>query len=272
MNLDLDQATRVAGENGEYRTRLSSDWEIWGPNGGYLAAIAMRAASMLATIRQPASLYCHFLSSPKFDDVQLTVETLKQGRRSESFSVRMQQHGKPILQALVRTAADAPGYAYQEIDMPDVPPPQNLKTYDQLRPDDEGPHFSFWKNVEARPVNQSVFDKPTDAVAQDWARFTPRACFDDLFVDAARALILLDTYGWPAAYRARPNGDYIAPNLDTSVWFHHFNPASEWLLIDHACPVAGRGLMGVNGRVWDVDGKLLATGAAQLCCLPGQMR
>lgn len=63
---------------------------------------------------------------------------------------------------------------------------------------------------------------------------------------------------------------YIAPNLDTSVWFHQFSPRSEWLLIDHDCPVAARGLMGVSGKVWDVDGRLLATGSAHLCCLPTQ--
>ena len=62
--------------------------------------------------------------------------------------------------------------------------------------------------------------------------------------------------------------EYLAPNLDTSAWFHHFNPASEWLLIDHECTVADHGLMGVNGRVWDTDGRLLATGSAQLCCIP----
>ena len=48
---------------GRYHARLSKDWEIWGPNGGYLAAIALRAAGVLAQIRQPASFYCHFLSS-----------------------------------------------------------------------------------------------------------------------------------------------------------------------------------------------------------------
>jgi acyl-CoA thioesterase len=42
---------------------------------------------------------------------------------------------------------------------------------------------------------------------------------------------------------------------------------SEWLLIDHECPVAGDGLLGVSGRVWDASGRLLSTGGAQLCCI-----
>ena len=70
---DLEQATYLDVENGRYRAQLSKDWGIWGPNGGYLAAIALRAAGEVANIQRPASFYCHFLSSPSFDTVELTV-------------------------------------------------------------------------------------------------------------------------------------------------------------------------------------------------------
>ena len=63
---DLEHATNVEAENDRYVAHLSEDWEIWGPNGGYLAAIALRAAGLVAQIQQPASFYCHFLSSPAF--------------------------------------------------------------------------------------------------------------------------------------------------------------------------------------------------------------
>jgi acyl-CoA thioesterase len=60
----------------------------------------------------------------------------------------------------------------------------------------------------------------------------------------------------------------VAPNLDTSVWFHRSATASEWLLVDHECQVADDGLLGVSGRIWDAGGNLLATGSAQLCLIP----
>lgn len=41
---DFEIDTALAGGNGRYVAHLSEDWEIWGPNGGYLAAIALRAA------------------------------------------------------------------------------------------------------------------------------------------------------------------------------------------------------------------------------------
>jgi acyl-CoA thioesterase II len=266
---DLEQATHVEAENGRHVAQLSEQWEIWGPNGGYLATIALRAAGAVAQIRQPVSFYCHFLSSPAFDAVQLDVKTLKQGRRAESFAVEMTQRGKPILHALVKTAADAPGYSHQHSQAPAVPAPETLKNYEELLAPERLPPFSFWNNVERRPVDWGTTDQPTAPVLREWARYRPRACFDDPFLDAARALILLDTYGFPAAYRHYRSWEYLAPNLDTSAWFHHFNPECEWLLIDSECSVADRGLMGVSGQVWDTEGRLLATGSAQLCCIPG---
>jgi acyl-CoA thioesterase-2 len=265
---DLERATRVEARDGGYVAQLSRDWEIWGPNGGYLATIALRTAGAVAQIQRPASFNCHFLSSPAFEAVRLDVRVLKRGRRAESLAVEMTQAGKPILHALVRTAADAPGYEHQHAQAPAVPPPGALKTYAELLPSRRPPPFSFWDNVERRPVDQSTRDEPAAPVLREWARFRPSACFDDPFVDAARALILLDTYGFPAAHRHYRSWEYLAPNLDTSAWFHHFNPASEWLLVDSECIVADRGLMGVSGTVWDTDGRLLATGSAQLCCIP----
>jgi hypothetical protein len=36
---NLDDDTRLMGGEGLYTTRLSPDWKIWGPNGGYVAEI-----------------------------------------------------------------------------------------------------------------------------------------------------------------------------------------------------------------------------------------
>jgi acyl-CoA thioesterase len=246
--------------------RLSDAWEIWGPNGGYLAAIALRAAGRCAEIPRPASFYCHFLSSPGFDEVELTVELLKRGRRSESLAVRMTQGGRQVLYAPVRTAADAPGYGHQEPSAPAVTPPEASPPFHRLKGGQ--PIFKFWSNLSCRRPELSEAAEPAAAVIREWVRFEPTACFDDLFIDAARPLILLDTFGWPAVYQKYRGSDYIAPNLDISVNFHQFVAGSEWLLIDHECPVAADGLLGASGRVWSADGHLVASGSAQLCCIP----
>jgi acyl-CoA thioesterase II len=264
--IGLDEATRLEGDDGRYSIPLSDAWEIWGPSGGYLAAIALRAAGRCAEIPRPASFYCHFLRSPKFAEVELTVEVLRRGRRSESISVQMAQSGDLVLQALVRTAAEAPGYRHQEPDAPEVTSPdESAPTW---RTKDGKPLFNFWSNVSCRRPQSSASGDPLPAIVREWARFEPTPCFENLFVDAARPLILLDTFGWPAVWQRYRGEGYTAPNLDISVCFHRFATASEWLLVDHECPVANDGLLGVNGRVWDADGRLLASGIAQLCCIP----
>jgi acyl-CoA thioesterase len=262
----LDEATDLEGGGGRYSIRLSEAWEIWGPSGGYLAAIALRAAGKCAQIPRPASYYCHFLSSPDFDDVELTVELLKQGRRSESLAVQMTQRGKQVLFALVRTAVDAPGYRHQEPAAPETTSPDASSPYERTK--DGKPILKFWNNVSCRRPDWGTTHDETSPVVREWVRFEPTSCFEDPFIDAARPLILLDTFGWPAAYQKYRGVDYVAPNLDTGVWFHQSAAGSEWLLVDHECPVAGDGLLGVGGRIWNADGRLLATGSAQLCCIP----
>jgi len=60
---DFESQTVVekTGE-GRYRAVLHPDWAIWGPNGGYIAAIALRAAGAESRFRRPASFLCQYLS------------------------------------------------------------------------------------------------------------------------------------------------------------------------------------------------------------------
>jgi acyl-CoA thioesterase len=263
----LDAATELEGEDGAYSIVLSDEWEIWGPNGGYLASLTLRAAGLHAQIPRPVSYYCHFLSPPDFDRVEIDVEGLKQGRRSEALAVRMTQGGRDIMFALVRTAAEGPGYSHQEIEAPAVETPRASKPVER-RADDGSQLYPFWNNFTCRRPKAEEGQGEPAAVIREWVRFEPTPTFTDPFVDAARPLILLDTFGWPAVWMKHRGVDFVAPNLDTAAWFHRPPTAAEWLLIDHGSPVAGDGLIGVSGRVWDEQGNLVASGGAQLYSIP----
>jgi acyl-CoA thioesterase-2 len=272
---DFDQDTRVTADAGRQRATLSEDWRIWGPNGGYLAAIALRAVGHHARIPRPASFHGHFLAVGRFDAVDLEVEPVRIGRRSESLRVRMLQDGKPLLEALVRTAAEVPGLEHDVAMMPDVPPPDGLRNVEELRREfalEDLPRHRFWDNLEGRPLEPERFRMPPEPrppVWREWYRFRPRATFDDPWLDAARSLLLIDTLTWPAAVQPHaPDPRYTAPNLDVTAWFHRSAPEEAWLLADHASPVAEAGLMGTTARVWAASGALLATGGAQLFCVP----
>jgi acyl-CoA thioesterase II len=258
--LDLATAPTPLDGEGRFEAELSRDWEIWGPNGGYVAALALRAAGEVAAIKRPASINCQFLRAPAFAAVEIEASVVHGGRRSEAIAVRIVQDGRPVTQAMVRTAAPAPGHAIEHLRAPEGPGPEELRTIG------DGP-YPFWANVERRPLPRAG----SEPVCREWTRFRPVASFADPFADAARALVLLDTYGWPAAYgQVGEGGDFIAPSLDITAWFHRSAAHAEWLLIDEACTVGADGLLAAQGHVWDERGALLASGAAQLCCIPAR--
>jgi acyl-CoA thioesterase II len=269
---DLARDTTPTGSDGRYTIRISEDWRIWGPNGGYLAAIALRAAGLEAAIKRPASIACHFLGVARFEDADIEVRRVHSGRSSESLHVVMTQAAKPILQAIVRTAGEVPGVEHDFARMPEVPPPSALKSFLDHVPEPPGPPTPFWDNVDSRIIHEERvlnMDDPFPADLLEWYRFQPTATFDDPFEDAARYTVLLDTFAWPAAANPhRATRKYQAVNIDVVAWFHRPAPESEWLLCDYDSPIAHGGLVGAHGRVWSQDGRLVASGGAQCLSMP----
>ena len=78
---DLAADTAIEGSDGRYHAHLSRDWEIWGPNGGYLAVITC-AAGAQTSLRRPATFSCHYLGVADFDAVDLDVRTIRGSRRA----------------------------------------------------------------------------------------------------------------------------------------------------------------------------------------------
>jgi acyl-CoA thioesterase-2 len=93
-DLAVDTAIEALG-GGRYRAALSRDWQIWGAMGGYVAAIATRAAGAEATQHRPTSFFCHYLGVARFAPVDLEVEAVRRGRSAESLRVRVSQEGGP---------------------------------------------------------------------------------------------------------------------------------------------------------------------------------
>ena len=272
---DLEVDTRVERRGDGFVAQLSRDWEVWGPNGGYLASIALRAAGAVSRFRRPASFSVHYLGVAAFGEVALEVKLLKGAKRAESLRVTMTQGGQPILEAMVWTVDALSGLQHDETRRPDVPAPSALKSYAELNPEADGPPIRFWGNFDGKPVAGREPWPPSEAlpaVVQTWYRYAPRATFDDPFVDAARSLLLIDTLQWPAAARphAYQKSGYVAPTIDLAVNFHQLAPQHEWLLCVAEAPIARDGLIGGKAAIWNEDGQLLASGAGHLLCRPSQ--
>ena len=276
-DLGVQTAVEPTGEPGRYRTRFSRDWEIWGPNGGYLASVALRAAGLESRLPRPATFSCMYLGVGNFDDeVDIEVTSIREAKRAQAFRVRVDQGDRALLEAHLWVVDQGlSGLEHDVTQMPDVPGPDELKTFEELMPD-QGPGPRFWGNFERKPTRWIPPEEwpPPEGVKPElrqWLKFKPTSCFEDPWADAARYVVLLDTFQWPAAYgahqlRGQDEPAFIAPNLDFSVRFHRAAPASEWLLLEANGPIAEGGLMTGESRVWSSDGRLLASGAGHLLC------
>jgi acyl-CoA thioesterase len=184
-----------------YRAALSKDWMLWGPAGGYVSAVAMRAAGAASSCRRPVSYACQYLSVARFEAVEIQVESLRAGKRTEALRVSMTQGGKLVLTAQVWAMNESEGMVHDLVPPPELPHPDSLKSLEELRTD--RPPHPFFLNFEQRPIDwvPDADLTPGEPELRGFYRFRPRAVADDPFVDAARALILIDTFTWPCSRR-----------------------------------------------------------------------
>jgi acyl-CoA thioesterase-2 len=262
---DLDEATRVTGGSGRYRGAIDPDWFIWGPNGGYLSGLALRAAVAESRFRRVASYSCVFLGVARAGAVDLRVEAARRARRArraEAFRVELAQDQRPILSALLWLVdAGVPGLVHRDLARPEVPPPDALEDDDVRLGPSTAPLF---QRLERRGVDP-VADGGAPPRVRVWLRFRGGPPFDDPLLDALRPLIASDLFFWPAL--ARAHGEerraWTAPGLDLQVHFHDFDPPGEWLLCDTHAPLAHAGLLASTNAVWSQDGRLLVSSKTQ---------
>jgi len=264
---DLAHDTDAVGTDGRDRATLNADWEIWGPMGGYVAAVALRAAAAEAPPGlEPASFTCQFLSPARFEAVDIIVSVRRASRRAACIGARIEQDGTGILDAQAWFAAPT-----------DVVRHDYAKSHPHGHPDDylpisaytdEPPRFAFWNNFEVKPLEWiEDFDAVPVGEPQwgEWVKFAPTPAFTDPVLEAARLVLLADLPSFPAAVRAHPRPPtFVSPSLDLAVQFHRLHELGEWLLVQGVVPIADRGLMAFRSDVWSADGRQAASGSGQL--------
>jgi acyl-CoA thioesterase len=268
---DFVEATTIeAMGDGRFATRLREDWALWGPAGGYLCALALRAGAACTAFTRPVSLAVQYLAVGRFEDAELRVTSLRAGRRSEALRIDLHQRDRLLLTAQLWAAAEAqPGLEHDHAPTFPVPEPERLRTWEALHPD-AGRH-PFMAHIEQRPLQGPEHVPPGEPEIRSVFRFRPRRRAEDAFTDAARVTLLLDTFSWLAVYPAHADGsaaDWIAPNLDFHFRFHRPTTPHEHLVLRARADLAEAGLIGSGGTIHALDGRLLASGATQLFCTP----
>ncbi len=245
---------------GVYTVKLSPAWDVWGPNGGYLCSLLLRAVGQQTERSMPVSFSGQYLRTPSYDDVTITVELIKSGRSVSAYNACMKQGGKIMINAMVWTSDPKDGLEYQCENLPQHFVPLNEAGN---RPP-VGP-MAMWDNLDIREVTYH------GGHYSHWYRFIPELNISDPFIDAARSIMLIDTMQWPARYFMEEKPPmYVAPSLDLYVQFHQFSENSEWLFSDATSNIAHEGLVAGSATVWDENGQLLASGGSQSLLLPAR--
>ncbi len=277
---DLERDTRVEPLGaGRFVAVLSPDWDIWGPNGGYLATVAMRAAGLVSERARPASINAHFVGTGSAGPVELDVEVNRRTRVATSLTVRMAQNGRPWVVAQVWAVDDdLEGLGHQPGERSTLPPePTSLPRFEDLVPAaDLVDRHPFWHNLDQRPVGWiGNWDEreASEPLKQVWYRFVPAETFDDPWVDAGRSLILIDLDAWPATCLAHVGElDVFAPTIEVTARFCVDTRREPWLLGRAHAPLAASGLVAATAEIWTPGGRLVALGGSTLLCRPVERR
>jgi acyl-CoA thioesterase len=251
---DADTAVENLG-GGRFEAAMSERWWVGkGPNGGYVAAVILRAIQASASPeRAPRSLTVHYQRAPRVGPVEIAVTVEREGGRVTFLSARLTQEGKVQATAQAVLSEDWGKGGFSELTMPDAGEPGELHTIDPAAGDGRP---NMLQNYRLRPaLGDPAFSGGAPRTGA-WIRTRePR------LLDAPLAAAFLDTW-FPAPFvrLERPAG---APTIDYTVHFRSPLPpagatAEDPYLISFRSNIARHGFFEEDGELWSADGVLLA--------------
>jgi acyl-CoA thioesterase len=251
----FEQDTQVRElEPGVFEGTVSRDWWIvFGPNGGFLAAMLVRAmgAAVADDERRARSLTIHYTAAPREGDVQIRTTIERAGRSMTTVSARMEQEGRLVALAIGAFSAQRiAAVEYDEVPAPDVPPPEELR---EVPPPPTVPPFAHQWDVRyalgKRPFRGDG-DGPT--LSGGWIR--PQ---DPAPVDAALVAQLTDA--WLPAVFVRLREPNAVPTVDLTIHFRGDLPLpADYVLVSFESRLSHGGFIEEDGWIWARDGRLIA--------------
>ena len=255
---DRDTALRPLAE-GEFEATLDRGWWIVvGPNGGYLAAILVRALSETVgdPARPPHSLTVHYLSPAHQGPVRVRTRVERAGRSLTALSARLEQDGALVALALAAFAQARPSPGFADARMPEVAPPESLVPFAS-----EAARVAPMRGqLDSRPAfGDPLRASSSEALTGGWIRLhEPRV--------ADYALLALLCDAWPPAVARHPalagaprRG---TPTIDLTIHFRAPVPADARRDDFYLCVFRSRtlhaGFVEEDGEIWTRGGRLLA--------------
>ena len=228
-----------------------------GPNGGYLAAIVLRAMAgeVADPARPPRSLTLHYLAPTGHGPAEVRVAVLRSGRSLTSLRAELVQGERTCVVALAAfVARDQPtALDYDDAPAPAVPPADAVPTL--ALPPGAPPIFG---RLAVRPcLGPPLFSGADEALTGGWLALAEP---EPGPVDAALLALYLDA--WLPAPFPRLDRLVACPTIDLTIHFRREAPAG----LAPDAPLLGRfssrlsdgGLFEEEAELWTPDGELLA--------------
>ncbi|NIJ61393.1 acyl-CoA thioesterase [Qipengyuania flava] len=257
--------------------------------GGQVIAQALQAAQATAPDGLEAhSLHAYFLRGGK-EGVDIDYATARDfdGRSFANRRVvasQTDEDGKPrpILNLTASFQRPEDGLAHDDVTMPDVTPPEDLKSDMETRHklvESAGDKMSEAQRnlvLRPRPIDMRTVDRlhwmnsePREPRAHSWFRtVAPLPSIDEnpalhrAVIAYASDYTLLGTSALPHGL-SWMRGELVGASLDHAIWFHRPARADEWLLYATDAPWSGGGRGFNRGRIFNRQGELVASVAQE---------
>ena len=257
--------------------------------GGQVIAQALQAAQATAPDGLEAhSLHAYFLRGGK-EGVDIDYATARDfdGRSFANRRVvasQTDEDGKPrpILNLTASFQRPEDGLAHDDVTMPDVTPPEDLKSDMEMRHklvESAGDKMSEAQRnlvLRPRPIDMRTVDRlhwmnsePREPRAHSWFRtVAPLPSIEEnpalhrAVIAYASDYTLLGTSALPHGL-SWMRGELVGASLDHALWFHRPARADEWLLYATDAPWSGGGRGFNRGRIFNRQGELVASVAQE---------
>jgi acyl-CoA thioesterase len=254
---DRDTNSRPLG-GGVYAARIERAWwVVRGPNGGYVAALLVRALEQAVgdAARPLRSLTVHYLRPPSEGEARIETTIERSGRTVTSVSGRLLQGGKLQAIALAAFARAVESPELHHALPPEVAPleacPPRLDSGIPI-------HQQFEQRFAIGPLPTSN-TRTREARTGGWLRLVePRP------LDAALLVAFADA--WPPSVFTTdeiPIARGGVPTVDLTVHVRTPLPApgvapGDAVLVSFRTREVGQGVLEEDGEIWSRDGRLLA--------------
>lgn len=247
---------------GRHRAQLGDAWWIGpGPNGGYMAAVLLRAieAAVAEPVRAPRSLTIHYVRRPERGTAEIETVIERAGRSLSTVTARLVQDGRLVAIALAALSAPRSerGFALPAARMPEVTP---LARAPRRSANDGSPAARFHEQFEMRwAIPETPWSGAERARSAAWLRLaepqTPDAAMVALYADALPPAAFSVARGWAEVGPV--------PTIDLTIHFRAPFPlagvaADDFLLCHFATRRVSDGFLEEDGEIWTADGVLVA--------------